>query len=191
MSRMEAATRLSDDARFELAMGAAAAERRNRPRAMVVVSCVVLAVALVIAAAGVSARASARRTLARDLADQAAVEEMAQEWERLDAQARESGDVALGTKIPNLVSKVEEAAARAGLKDPLKKPRVTPRSANGGTMNEYYYTDVKDPSLKALMEWLRLATTEIPGLEIVGVDLKPEATAWNMTVTLRRWERGG
>ena len=182
---------LGDDARFELAMAAAGRERTNRPRALVMLAIAVLIVASVAAMWGLASRRSARATLTRALADQAAVEAMNSDWNRLVAEEKDSGADRIGTRMPDLLTKLEGFATQAGLKDKPNPPRQNPQTRSGVTVTEYYYTNVKDPSLKPLLEWLRLATAQIPGLEVYSLNLRPDPNNWSMTVTFRRWERGG
>jgi len=191
MSRMNSGRALSDDDRFELAMGAAARERRNRPRGMVVAAGLLLLICGIVAITGLVARGSARAKLVQVRLDQAAIERMAMDWASMDEQ--ESASANTGQPLKNLYSTLEDlATGRAGLKDKPKPPRLSaapPRS--GIVVNEYHYTDVKDKSLKALIEWARLATIEVPGLEVVSIDLTPDPVNWTMNVTFRRWERAG
>ena len=42
------------------------------------------------------------------------------------------------------------------------------------------------------MEWVRMATSSIPGMEVTELKLRPDpTTGWTMDVTFRRWERAG
>lgn len=177
------------DGRFELAMAASGNERRNRPTLLVVLSVIAVVAAMGGAVWGMNARAKARADLVRALSAQARTERMAQEWGQLETQEKESPDANIGRPIPDLLSQMEGLATRAGIKDKPKPPRQSPQTRNGITVTEYYYSEVKDPSLKALLEWLRLAGTQIPGMEVYGLDLRPDPTNWYMNVTFRRWER--
>jgi hypothetical protein len=188
---MSRAAAMGEDAKFELAMAAAGRERINRPRALLVLAVVVMLVALVAAAWGLASRRSARASLTRALADQAAVETMAADWKKLLDEERDAGSEMMGKRMPDLLTQIEARATRAGLKDKPSPPRQNPQTRAGVTVTEYYYTNVKDPSLKALLEWLRLTTAEIGGLEVYSLNLRPDPNNWNMTVTFRRWERGG
>ncbi|MFN0134061.1 MAG: hypothetical protein ACKVW3_16220 [Phycisphaerales bacterium] len=183
---------LSDDARFELGMIAAGHERRSRPIGLFVVVCAALLLALVLAGTGLASRAAARARLRAALADQARAEQLAAELSQIEQQAKDALKGSTGAPIANLYSQMETFATRAGLKERPKTPRANTETRGGVVVNLYTYADIKDASLPALMEWLRLATSPddgIRGLEVYGLNLRPSPTDWTMTVTFRRWER--
>jgi len=126
------------------------------------------------------------------MADQVEVDQMGKEWEKLDQQEREGGPggaSGVGRPITDLYSRMEQLATRAGIKDKPQPPRPSESTRGAVKVVEYNYSNVKDPSLKALLEWARLATAEIPGMEVYGLTLKPDPNNWNLTITFRRWER--
>jgi hypothetical protein len=183
---------MSDEARFELAMAAAGRARRNRPTALVVAGAAALALAAVLTIWGVSARATAWAALKREQGASASLDLLRAEWERLDEAQREGGDSQAGRVIRDLQAQMESLATRAGMKAIPNHPRIPTPSLRGGVqVYEYHYSEVRDPELKALVEWMRLATTEIPGLEVYSVILTPEANNWKLDVTFRRWQREG
>ncbi|MBL9032482.1 MAG: hypothetical protein JNM80_12355 [Phycisphaerae bacterium] len=189
---MSQLTPLSDDARFELAMIASGHERRSRPVGLVIVVVAALVLALVLASSGLISRASARARLRSTLADQARAEQLLAEWTQIEQQAKDALKGSTGAPIANLYSQMENLATRAGMKDKPRTPRAKTETRAGVVVNEYTYADVRDPSLPALMEWLRLATSPdegIRGLEVYGLNLRPSPSDWSMTVTFRRWER--
>ena len=185
-------TEMADDARFELALAASAHERANRPRAVVAAAVVAVVVAAVVALWGWSSLRSARSGLRAALNEQVEVEAMTREWEKLDRQERENGaggQPGTGRQITDLYSRMEQLATRAGLKDKPQPPRANESLRGPIKIIEYTYNNVRDASLKALLEWTRLASAEIPGMEVYGLTLKPDPNNWNLVVTFRRWER--
>jgi hypothetical protein len=190
MSRVEG-SRLSEDARFELAMAAAGRARRNRPTALLLAAGAAVVVAFLAAMWGIAARASAWSALVREQRASANLDRLSAEWSRLE-DAKGEGDPRAGGAYPGIQTKMEALAITAGMKAAPNHPR-TPNAQKSGTIQifEYHYIDVRDAELKALMEWMRLATAEIPGLEVTSVVLTPEATSWKLDVTFRRWERVG
>jgi hypothetical protein len=195
MNSNEGRGRLSDDARFELSLAATAHERRNRPRGILIASIGALVLMTIFAGYGVKARGEARAELRRTLTDQVMVERLADEWTALDQRERDPVSGRLNRPIPNLLTRMEELAVQAGIEKP-RQPRVTPPEQRGAIrVTQYQYGDntnpITHPSLSALLEWLRLAQGEELGMEVIGLNLRPDANNWKMTVTFRRWEREG
>jgi hypothetical protein len=183
-------TGLGDEGRFELAMAASAQEKRNRPLGLPLLACVVLVASLVFAVWSLSARNAAMRERARAESDDVAVRQMTGDWEALRVQERDAPGLGLGERMPNLLSRMENLAREAGLKNTPANPQTSPDARPGIVVTTYSYRTVKDASLAALMEWVRKAT-EIPGMEVTELKLKAEATEWSVDVTFRRWERAG
>lgn len=192
MSRM-GRTKLGDDARFDLSLGAAARERQNRPLGLVAMATAFVLVALVFAIYSVSARASSRRELVRALTDQSESDVMIARWAELAKLDAESPRGGVGQPGEFKISKMEDIATRAGMNKP-NTPRTTDdKSHTGIVVSRYFYTEVRNPTLQPLLEWARLACIEIGGLEVEFIKLTPEpaVTGWRMDVTFRRWERAG
>jgi hypothetical protein len=191
---MSNGARISEEARFELALAAGARERRNRPLWLVAGALVLAIVIAVAALTGLLAHRSARSQLERRLQELAAVEHMAAQFRSLDAVAAQAGQSQLGDPIPQLRSRLEALATRAGFATaPLPRNEDTTPAGNGVVIRRWSYFDVREPSLATILEWLRLATQDlgsrIQGLEIDSLTLKPVNNTWNMNLTLRRWER--
>jgi hypothetical protein len=191
---MSGGARISEDARFELAMTAAARERRNRPLWMVGGALVLALVTGAAAITGFLAHRSARSQLERGLQDLAAVEHMAAQFRALDSVAAQAEQSQVGEPMAGLRSRVEDLAKRAGFAvAPLPRNEDRTPPVNGVVIRRYSYFEVREPSLSTILEWLRLATQDpaerVPGLEIESLTLKPVGNTWNMNLTLRRWER--
>ena len=185
-------SRIGDESRFELVQAASGRERANRPLGLVIIACLALAIAFLSAIWALSSRRAAMSDLRATLAEQTDVEQMTEEWKRLDRLEREGGPgggAGLGKQVDHLYDKMEQLAVRAGIKDKPQPPRPIETPRPPIKVIEYAYTGVKDPSLKALLDWTRLASAEIPGMEVYGITLKPDPTNWSMNVTFRRWER--
>jgi hypothetical protein len=182
--------RLSEESRFELTLTAAARERRNRPLTVLVLAGVVLAAALVFAIYAVASRASARAELRRALADQAESEVRTAEWIKLSQQEGVSPRVGQPTEFR--ASRLEDLASQAGMKNRPNAPTSPEdRSRPGIVLHRHVYTGVQDPSLEALVQWVRLSTEAVAGLEVESLKVRPEPAGWRMDVTFRRWERAG
>ncbi len=190
---MRQRTRLGEEARFELTMAATARERANRPVSMLVLAGAVLAAAAVFAAYAVASRASSRAQLRRGLSDQVEVEARVGEWKKLaEAETANAQGGAAGKPGDFRVSKMEELATRAGMKARPNAPSTRDDKSRAGiVVFTHVYTEVRDPSLSSLVEWVRSACAEIGGLEVMSLTVRPEPAGWKMDVTFRRWERAG
>ncbi len=191
-------TRLGEDARFELAAAAGAKERRNRPAWMVAAAGLVLAGVLLLALLGVSVQAQARADLRRTMEDQAAAEQMIEQFRQLSAARSDPGLTNVGEPMAGLRTRLEELARQGGFETPPFTPNEAVKDLpNGLKMRTLNYYNVKAKSLGIILEWLRLATqdagTRIPGLEVESLGLKPDTRdgSWSMNLGLRRWERAG
>lgn len=197
-----------DQARQELAMAAASAERSNRPKGLLAIALLLLVGAMVYAGSGVAARGATLR--------------------RVEAARREAGDVlAIAARVQGLRDKqssrglvadprvgkaIEELAAAAGVKaDSSGKALVVPESevtglAVPGVAQKEYRADVKGQDPKALLEWLVnvQSSGDTRGVEISYLTLRPETVAgiaggpggvsgpgtggWSMDIKFVRWE---
>lgn len=183
--------KLSEESRFELTLGAATRERRNRPIAALVLAGLVVIGAAVFALYAVGARAAARLELRRALSDQAQAEVKVAEWTRM-VERDGASPQGTGGKSEFRASRMEELATRAGMKNRPNAPASPEdKSRPGIVVYKHVYTGVQDPSLAALVEWVRLATDEISGLELESLMVRPEPAGWRMDVSFRRWERAG
>jgi hypothetical protein len=183
---------LSEDARLELSMAAAARERRNRPRGLVFGAIALLVIAAVAAGMGIKAQRRAVRSLRHALEDQAQVEAMASEFKALTEQERAAGTQRAGEPLPNFRSQMETLATQAGLST---HPALTelPADRQGSVVVRTWSCDFQEASVKSVLEWLRRATVEpmtrIPGLEVFSLELTPAGEKWQVKLRLRRWER--
>lgn len=181
--------RMDDDARFELAMAAAARERRNRPRALLLGSGLLLAAAGTAAVLGLSARGTAQSFYRLQQIDAAQVERMVAEYR--DLSGRQDVGPEMGP-MPYIFSDLSALAQQAGLQQSIRPPTTFDNTMSGSLKSvEYRYVNVQDPSLEAILRWLLLAEQQIQGLEVYEIpSLKPLPNGnWQIDVTLRRWER--
>lgn len=184
--------KLGEDARFDLSLGAAARERRNRPFAMVALAAAFVAAALVFALYAVSARASSRSALVRAQEDQAQAGVALAQWSRLIRAEADMPRGGVGQSGEFRISKMEDLATRAGMTSKPNTPRTTDDKTRPGlVISRYFYTEVRNPALGPMLEWVRLASAEVSGLEVESITLHPEPVGWRMEVTFRRWERAG
>ena len=183
--------KLSEDDRFELVLGAAGRERRNRPVGLLVAAACILIACAVFAVYAIGARATDRRGLIRAQQDQAKVVGLIEKWKTLAKSSTDSSGV-VGQPGAFKVSRMEELATKAGMKTKPNTPRsIEDKTHAGIVLTRYIYTEVRDDNLKALVEWARSGCAEIPGLELESITLKPEPAGWKLDATFRIWERTG
>ncbi|MDX2146965.1 MAG: hypothetical protein SFZ23_05535 [Planctomycetota bacterium] len=192
MTPADARTReLADQARDEVAAAASRAESRNRPRVFILASSLALAIAFVMLVLGMGAKANADSSLRRERAQANEAVELLARLRQLDEAAKDSTKLPFGEQLSKIRSKITDAASRAGLKSPPQLPvsdQVVRNVAAGVNRNTWTY-EVRDPSLRAMLDWLQLAIKDIPGFEVYSVTLKPEQNQWYLRVTFSRLER--
>lgn len=185
---------LANDARFDLAMAAARAERANRPTYLLIGAAALLIVALAALLWSWQAKSAAESKLATEMALGQQFVDAAQRLRELEVTPK-SGPSA-SEPIPDMGSRMQAAAVRAGMaKDAASKllpipSRDSTRSGNA-VRKKFQYNNVREATLEPLVSWLSSATEEVPGLKVYSLTLKPDATGWTMNVTFTRWERSG
>ena len=181
---------VSDDARFRIAMTAAARERSNRPRGLVVGASALLALAALICLLGVVSRARAAAGLREEDRRARETDRRLNEVRALRAaQEGESTPAGEPLGVLELAQRLGDMAQQVGLKDRPQPPREVSETRGRIVIKRYSYQAVRSPDLAPALEWLSRATREIPGLELTGLELTPDASGWVVAPTLRRWER--
>jgi hypothetical protein len=184
----------AEQARLELTMAAAGAERANRPRGLLYLSLVLLAAAGIYALMGLSARSAAisKVAAARRSADE--VIQMTNDLKTLQATLEARG-VEYNPNVPNLL----EQLAQEHRAEPASVVTEQTSGLSGPNMiQKKYPMKFVNQSPDALLGFLD-ATQESPqtaGVEISRIEVKPggpDATTgqvlWNMDVDFTRWER--
>lgn len=179
---------LNDEIRFEMTMRAAGRERRNRPRALLVLAGAALVVGGLAALTGVGARSRAASAFQEQLETSAKAESLLAEYARLK-QTEQVGSDEAHRELPFLLTRVEDAALRAGLQNKPAPPTQQSTDLGAVVVRKYVYQNVRSEKLEPLIQWLRQATQDVPGLEVYQItSLRPEPNAWTMAVVFRRWE---
>lgn len=194
-----AAAMSQDQARMELAMAAASAERANRPRGLVILAGVLLVGAIIYAVTGLMARSA---TLDRVESARSRAREQLAITERI--KGLQERQATRGLKADPRVSKaIEELAAAAGVKaDAAGKPLVVPESevtgiAVPGVTQKKYTAKVTGQDPKALLQWLVgvQSSGDTKGVEIFQLTLRPDPASagvvtggWSMDIEFVRWE---
>jgi len=174
----------------ELAMRAGRAERANKPTILLLLACLVLAGAFIFLMASVSRLSDARGELAmrRENAEQMSV---------LVAQLKQMRDFSteaapmVQDPDPQILSRISQVAANAGLANPLRVPTTPPKtvSRDGTVQRSKWLYKFTDPSLAAVMRFATLAEREIPGMRVHAIRLTPQNEVWSVELTLSRLER--
>ncbi len=188
MSRAAPAIASLEEARMEQAAEAARTARRNQPRGLLVLAGVLMLLALIYVGVAAMGRASAAEELD---ASKEQAEEALRLAGTLKAQraAQQAGPVQVQAATA-LRTRIEQAGVEAGMKTrvPLPQTRTELPPGLGSKQVILDYT-VQDEDVSALLQWVKLSVAAVPGLEVDGVTLRPEAHAWNLRVKFSRWEK--
>lgn len=185
------APRLSADERDELAAAAMVAERRNRPRGLVVASAVATGLALLLLAWGgvrlLAAQAALERQRSILVDARAAAAELAAVRAFLQSPAHEDVYAPM-FDIPERVQRLATQAGLGTLRSPEERAVGQARAGTNVRLNTWQYSVQRD-SMEPVLEWIDRARTEIPGLAVRSITIRPGGNQWNVDVTFSRWER--
>lgn len=184
-------TALSDQDRLAMQRLAAAAERRNRPRWMVVLAVVVLIIAAIYAGLGVKDRAAAIRALRAAQAQQNTIRQQLDELASLSSPDQVDGGVQAYAPLGQPVTLLEQAAKRAGMEaPPLPKVR-TEKVGDSMSRQIYTYSELRVPSAEDVIAWAAKAQATIPGMEVYRLDMRPATglSGWKVEIQFSRLEK--
>ncbi len=177
--------------RLDLAAKAASAERSKRPRHWILLAGLLLAASLASVVFSWQSSREAGLALSRQ---QALAQETLESAGRLRAlqTAAASGGPSISEPTTQVLSRIERAGIDTGLRDPVKLPKETRRDpvrAGVGALATRWTYEIRDPSLPIVLEWIKASTQSVPGLEVQSIVVRPEASAWLVTVVFVKWER--
>lgn len=182
-------TRLTPDDRYELATRAQNQQRTNSPRHLImlgvlllIVSLIVLGIAWQTQAAAVNANNKAARELVK-------IENLISEIRALKLAQQQSGQEDIYKPLPDILSTLQGLAKQAQFESDLGLPRNPINRPEGNAILKTYPYTVSDPSLEHLLDWVRLAQQQIPGLQVRELSIQPRNQNWTMSVVLARYER--
>ncbi|MCL4221337.1 MAG: hypothetical protein KJZ65_08200 [Phycisphaerales bacterium] len=183
--------RMTEDERYEQAMSAAASERRNRPKHLLLIPLLLFCVAGLVLAFALFSRETARLRLEQQEMRYARLVEGVVQLREINLKsAASNGQNSLGEPISDLLSRMETYATQAGLQEKPRVPQQRKDSTRGAVRQRYIYSGLTDRSLPALLDWLRIAQNNVPGLFVYSITLRPvPSRGWSMDVTFARWER--
>ncbi|MBY0113490.1 MAG: hypothetical protein K2Y21_11750 [Phycisphaerales bacterium] len=163
------------------------AERTNRPTSLIALASAALVIALCMVGYYALARvgAASRYEQANTKANQVnLLVSRLQSFDKTNEALREQF-----APLPNLQTLITEAATNAGLKSrPAAQTPVASGTAGDLVRRTWRYNDIREESLEKAFDWINRAV-RIPGLELTGLVVKPEAQNWKLEVTFGRWER--
>jgi hypothetical protein len=184
--------RLTDDERYDLAMVAAASERRNRPKNLIVVPLLLFVIASIMLIYGIFTLESGRVKLQ---SQESRVNKLVNNvviLKELEQTGDAPGVEGILDPITDFLTRAETYATDAGLGKAPALPATRRDRFPGFVRVRQVYTNVVDPSLPALLQWVKITQDEIPGLFVYSLALKPAGDrGWTLDVTFARWEREG
>lgn len=172
-----------------LAQRAQAGLQRNRPRVFVLAACLVFVCGAVLCLHGMRKASDA---LERTQRAKTQAGNTLQALAHLDSLIkRRAGE---GPRIEGnsqTLSKIEEAGIRAGMAKPFPVGQTasSPRRDINASQITVRYNAMKHEDLGVLLAWVNGALADVPGLEVVSLNVRPEAEKWSMDVRFGRWER--
>ncbi len=191
MSTLDAnKARLSADDRYELATRAQNQQRLNAPRHLIAMGMVLLAVSLIAAGFAWKTQAGAKKKNEAAANNLVKIESLIEQIQSLQAASTGSAQLDILKPLPDILSTLESLGPRASLKNSIALPRNQNSRPEGDLiLKTYSYENINDPSIERLLDWVRLAEQEIPGLHVREISIEPRQQYWSMDVILARYER--
>lgn len=156
---------------------------RNRPLHWLMLALVLFAAGFVMLLLGASAKGSAQARLKAERRQSLEIQALVDQLVELQARGGER----VRHEPVSALRRFEEIKGRTGLKSSVATSENTVTLANA--IKRTYIFNLREDSLEVLMRWVRESMEHIPGLELSGIELKPEPNQWSAKVTLVRWER--
>ncbi|MCA9277020.1 MAG: hypothetical protein KDA29_13445 [Phycisphaerales bacterium] len=190
MSTLDASnTRLTPDDRFELASRAQGQQRLNAPRHLIVMGVLLLIISLIALGVAWQTNAAASKKNERAARDLVKIEGLITEINALKAARATNPDDDKLKPLPDILSTLQNLATRAGLQDVGLPRNQSSRPEGDAILKTYPYTNINDASLENLLEWVRLAEQDIPGMQVRELTLQPRPQSWSLSVVFARYER--
>lgn len=171
--------------RAELAGRAATQEERNKPRGVLYMGALVLVAGLVYLMVGRSALAGAEAERSSELNTARNVLMQTERLERHRGAEATSGSQRF-VPVPNFTNRADSAAQSVGLTPvpPLRRQTQNrPPMQPGLIEHKYEYERVTSRDLGALIGWVAQVEEIVPGVEISRLELIPQRTQWQLTIT--------
>lgn len=186
---------VSDDVRSELQARASSAERASRPRWLVWAGAVAVGVAVVFTAVKLVQRTSRAAELDRELSQAREIARKIGELTAANQLETALGGADALTADARMLGKISQAARDAGLTIATESEGDDTRPGAPRIKRKMYSFSFSGQPAEALMNWLKKVTTDLPGVQVKRVEIRPaEATSdgkagWKLDVVLTRWEK--
>lgn len=167
--------------RSALAARASARAQRNRPKGVLLIGALVLLAGVVFMLVGRSTLKSAQADRKRELnTAQSVVVQKA----RLERHIGSQSGPSPFDKVPNFTTLAREAAGSVGLSPAPTLTRETSTTPQNGILErEYRYERVTSANIEALISWVAQVRSMVPGVEIRSMDIQPQRTQWQLSIT--------
>lgn len=180
--------RISEDFRYELTDAARAAELSNRPRSLLVLATLLFVVAGVALVVTLRERDVAMRQFRLQTDRKAQVANLATQFDALE-RVNSTAASEIGVRIPDLFTRIEQAATSVGLRDKPVIPKTPDPVRSGGALKYQYAYTMHDADLEKLLAWVKESRRLVPGLEVAQLEITPQPKSWQVRVVFVRWER--
>lgn len=180
---------MSGDDRYAVASMAGAAERRNRPRALVLLGMVAFAVACLYFLLGFRSYSEADRARARAAADYQRLARLAEDYAFYTGLSeRQTAAGVFCPPEPRLLSTIRNIAVASGIESlPIQDESTEQRG--GLTRRRLRYVGVSDASAADLLTFVDRVASEVSCVRVYRLSLRPvRQTSWQMEVGFERLE---
>lgn len=180
---------MTPDDRYELATRAQNQQRSNSPRHLIMLGALLLVISLIVLGVTWQTQAAAAKTNAQTARDLVKIENLIIEIEALKLAQSSKTEEDIYKPLPDILSTLQNLAKQAQFESDLGLPRNPINRPEGNAILKTYPYIVSDPSLEHLLDWVRLAQQQIPGLQVRELSIQPRNQNWTMSVVLARYER--
>ncbi len=182
-------SRLTADDRYELATRAQNQQRNNSPRHLIMLGVLLLIISLIVLGVAWQTRAAALNANQQMARDAVKVQNLIAEIEALKLAQSLQTEEDIFQPLPDILSTLQSLARQAQFEVDLGLPRNPLSRPEGNAILKTYPYVVSDPSLEHLLDWIKLAQQQIPGLQVRELSIQPRNLNWTMSVVLARYER--
>ncbi len=171
-----------------LAALAGAAERKNRPTAVVAFAAALLVGATAYSLWNMKQARAARRAYEREGQVSLKVSALAEEVRSAVESAKTHSADTDPYAPKELLSALSSAATSAGVTKPPSFVPTTDESPDSPLVKKIVVARLLGEPMSAVLAWIEKALAETPGLHVTQFNLKPTRSGWDTEVRFARWE---